>query len=77
MKYHLMVAAPNGAQAYGPLEFDTLPGLNTIISETFEGRQLVLKVVGYQQLPIVPSGIMKHDETWLMCEIVGGDPFEE
>lgn len=70
MRYHLLIAAPNGPLPCGPREADELPAIGSTITETIDERQLHLEVFGYQQLPMIPSGVFKHDEVWVICRLV-------
>lgn len=68
MKYHLLIAAPNGPLPCGPRDGEP-PAIGATITETINDRKMVLEVFGHQHLPIVPSGTFKHDELWVFCRI--------
>jgi hypothetical protein len=67
MKYHLLIQAASGPLPCGPREAEHPPEIGSRITETVEGRQLRLEVVGHQHLPIVPGGTFAHAEVWVVC----------
>lgn len=71
MKYHLLVRAPSGPLPCGPREGENPPEIGEHITETVEGQQLQLEVVGHHYMPIIPGGTFAHDEMWVLCRPIG------
>jgi hypothetical protein len=71
MRYHLLVQAQGGPLPCGPREDEDPPAIGARITETVDGRQLHLEVVGHQHLPVIPGGTFAHDELWVICRLLG------
>ena len=72
MRYHLRIDGPSGPTASGPREWDSPPNIGARITETIDGRQFQLEVVGLQHLPVIPGGTFAHDEVWVLCKVLTG-----
>ena len=70
MVIQILVDTGGAPLPLGPREMDATPHLEDLIWAEIEGKRRQLRVVAVQHLPLVPSGTFKHDQVWVICQLV-------